>query len=281
MSRLIKLLTLVIMMTLATPGTAFAQSAGDSYNEGIALMKKGDYKKAIDSFKASMAINKSAENKKKCNRQIAICRKMIKPETNQTPVPTEKKISLSKERVPFPPTPMEDLAVEIITEPFTKDWIASTAGNGNWLELSKSMDGRSLIVKCKPTDSTVKRQAKVCVIYDEERKNIRKEIDVVQYGKDVILSATPLEISFKLKGGKQLIDIACNSDTVYDGGKNWKIKQTPHWLKAETTETTLVLEAQKMEKNDPDFKSGRVGQVIIMSQDKECVLKIEQKKSLF
>ena len=50
-------------------GSSFAQSATESYNKGVTLMNKGDYQGAIASFKASMAINKSAANVKKCKAQ--------------------------------------------------------------------------------------------------------------------------------------------------------------------------------------------------------------------
>lgn len=281
MKRLIKLLTVIVMMTLTTPVVVFAQSASASYDKGLAQMKSGDYKGAIASFQASMAINKSEANKKKCNQQIAKCQKMLqkKPVVADTPIPVanEKKLNLSKSRVPFPPNPMEDLSVEVVTEPFSNDWMASVEGSVDWLELSKSMDGKSLILKCKPTDKTTKREIMVSVVYG----NKKKEVKVVQWGKDVKFAATPLETNFKMKGGKQLVNISCNSDTVYEGGKNWKITQVPDWVKAETTETTLILEAQKVEKSDPQYKTGREGQVIIVSQNWECVLKVTQKRSLF
>ena len=279
MKRLIKLLTVIIIMTIAIPATAFAQSASESYSNGVALMKKGEYKKAIASFQASMAINKSEANRKKCNQQIAKCQRALKYAASTEPAPmvNESQLSLSKHRIPFPWNPMEDLSVNVVTEPLSNDWMAAVEGNADWIELSKSMDGKALIVKCKPTDSTVKRQAKVAVTYGGKKENI----DVVQYGKEVNFSADPLELSFKLKGGKQLVNIQCNSDTAYEDGKNWRIKQTPEWLKAEVTKTTLVIEASKLEKNSPEYKTGRMGQIIIVSQDKECVLKVEQKKSIF
>ncbi len=281
MKRLIKLLTVIVIMTLTTPVVVFAQSASASYDKGLALMKSGDYTGAIASFRASMAINKSEANKKKCNQQIAKCQKQLQKKTTviDTPMPVvnEKKLSLSKNRVPFPSNPMEDLSVEVFTEPFSNDWMASVEENADWLELSKSMDGKSLILKCKPTEKTIKREVIVGVTYGKQKKDVK----VVQWGKDVKFTASPLETNFKMKGGKQLVNISCNSDTVYEGGKNWKIKQIPDWVKAETTETTLILEAQKVEKNDPQYKTGREGQIIIVSQNWECVLKVAQKRSLF
>lgn len=273
MKRLIKLLTVIVMMTLVTPVVAFAQNASESYDNGIALMKKGDYSGAIKSFQRSMTINKSADNKKKCNKQIDICKRRMREKEvdgdRRVVEANEKKLSLSKDRVPFPWNPMEDLTIEIITEPFSNDWMASVENNESWLELSKSMDGRSLILKCKPTEITVKREAKVCVTYGAQRKNVQ----VVQYGKEVKFSATPMETTFKLKGGKQLVNISCNSDTVYENGRNWKIKQAPDWIKTEATETTLILEA-------PGAKERREGQIIIVSQNQEFMLKVEQKKKM-
>lgn len=281
MKRLIKLLTVILLMTLAAPTAVCAQSASASYEKGMAQMKSGDYAGAIASFQASMAINKSEANKKKCNQQIAKCKKLLQKKPTVTDVPVQttssQKLSLNKNRVAFPANPMEDLSVEVYTEPASNDWMAAVEGSADWLELSKSMDGKSLIVKCKPTNSTVKREVMVGVTYGRQKH----DVCVAQWGNDVKLTAVPLESSFKMKGGKQLVNISCNSDTVYENGKNWKIKQLPDWLKAETTETSLILEAPQVDKKDPLFKSGREGQVIIVSQNWELVLKVVQKKSLF
>ena len=252
MKRLIKLLTVIVLMSLTTPVAVFAQSASASYDKGMELMKSGDYKGAIASFQASMTINKSEANKKKCNQQIAKCQKLLKrPTAVNTPVPAEKEkqLSVSKQRIAFPPNPMEDLSIEILTEPFSNDWMATVEGEADWLELSKSMDGKFLIFKCKPTDKTVRREAIVNVTYGKQKENVT----VAQWGKDMVFKVEPLETSFKKKGGKQMVNIICNSDTVYEYGKNWKVKYVPNWIKAETTEATLILGAPILEKNDPEY----------------------------
>ena len=61
MNRILMILTVIFMMTLNTT-YSHAQSASESYDNGLALMKKQDYSGAIACFKASMAINKSAAN---------------------------------------------------------------------------------------------------------------------------------------------------------------------------------------------------------------------------
>lgn len=277
MKRLFKLLTVILMMTLTTPVVIYAQSASVSYDKGMALMKSGDYKGAIASFQASMAINKSDANKKKCNQQIAKCKKFLqrKPAaTNVTlPVANEKKMSLSSDRVAFSWNPMEDQSVEVNTEPFSNDWTASVEGDVDWLELSKSMDGKLLIFKCKHTNTTVKREASVIVSYGK----IKREVTVAQWGKDVSFDATPQETKFRKKGGKKYVQISCNSDTIYENGKNWKINQAPDWLRVEAAETTLILEAQELEKSNPQYKTGREDLVSIVSQNLEISLKVVQK----
>ena len=278
MKRLIKLLTVIVLMTLSIHTTAFAQSAVAKYNEGIELMQKGDYNAAISSFKASMAVNKSTANKKKCNKQIAECKRLMAkhPATSDTERPAESNttLTLSQSRLAFAASPQEQQRVGVEVMPQTSDWKAEVQDKHNWIELSKSMDGHEIIIACSPNEQTTERQATISVTCG----NKSKTLTIVQRGRELTLGASPNYANFKLKGGKILVNISCNSDTTYSNGRNWDVIQHPEWLRVEATETTLILEAQKLEKNDPGYKGGRQGEVIIVSQSTRHVLPVKQKR---
>ncbi len=273
MNRILRILTVVILMTL-TPAFVYAQSASESYDNGMALMKKQDYSGAIASFKASMAINKSAANVKKCKAQIAKCQKLMKNKGKASaPAVVEKKLNIPNPILSVPANPANDLGVQIEVFPESNDWTASVVGNVNWIELSKSMDGKYLVLKVSPTDKTIVRQAEVNVEYE----NLARKIQVNQAGKAVELVASELFTKFKKKGGQMLINVSCNSDTVYANNTNWTIEKAPEWCNAEGTSTNLVLKVDALDKKDPFYKTGRTGDIILRSQRQECVIRVDQK----
>ncbi len=277
MNRIFYILIFIVMMAFV-PETMMAQSASESYNNGLALMKSKDYNGAIASFKASMAINKSAANVKKCKAQISKCQKLLKGNVNKaTSTPVESMPSRSLKVIsailPIPANPTADIMTSIETIPESSDWTAEMEGSCPWIELIKSMDGKSLILKCKPTDKTVTRDAEINVKYEDLTRKIR----VRQQGKDVLLTASELFNKFKKKGGQQLIGITCNSDTTYSNNTNWMIEKAPDWCNAENTSTDLVLKVAPLEKESPFYKTGRTGDVVIRSQDKELIIRVDQK----
>lgn len=275
MKTILKILTVILLMTLTTAHT-YAQSASESYDNGLALMKKQDYAGAIASFKASMAINKSAANVKKCNAQISKCQKLMKNSKNKTqaaPVVPEKKMDLSTSVLSVPASPASDYAVQVTASPDNNDWTAIAEGGVKWIELSKSMDGKTLRLKVSPSEKTLVRHASVAVSYG----NIIKKVRITQAGQDVELVPNTLFTKFKKKGGQMLININCNSDTIYANNYNWIIDKAPEWCNAEGTSTSLVLNITPLEKSDPYYKTGRTGDIVLRSQDKECIIRIDQK----
>ena len=273
MNRILKILTVIVLMAL-TPAFAFAQSASESYDNGLALMKKQDYNGAIASFKASMAINKSAANVKKCKAQIAKCQKLLKNKgkTTTTAAPT-KSLVIPHPMLSVPAKPENELGVQIDVTPESNDWTANVNGNVSWIELSKSMDGKYLVVKVEPTDKTIVRHADISVIYDK----ITRTVHVAQAGNEVELVPSTTFAKFRKKGGQMLINITCNSDTTYSNSFNWTIEKAPDWCNAEGTSTNLVLNVNPLEKKDPYYKTGRTGDIILRSQGKECVIRVDQK----
>lgn len=274
MNRILKILTVIVLMALA-PAAAYPQSASESYDTGLALMKKQDYAGAIASFRASMAINKSAANVKKCKAQIAKCQRLQKNSKAKAPVPAapQKSLIIPHPMLTVAANPENELGVEIDVTPESNDWMASVNSNPGWIELSKSMDGKYLIVKVAPTDKTVVRHADITVVYD----NLSRTIHVSQLGNEPELSASNLFTKFKKKGGQMLINVNCNSDTVYANNFNWIIEKAPEWCNAEGTSTNLVLNVEPIEKKDPFYKTGRTGDIILRSQNQECIIRIDQK----
>lgn len=269
------ILTVIFLMTLNTT-YSHAQSASESYDNGLALMKKQDYSGAIACFKASMAINKSAANVKKCKAQISKCNKLQKSNKGKTAIVNaapEKKLNISSSVLSVTAAPESDYSIHIEASPESNDWTAITEGGVNWIDLSKSMDGKELRIKVSPSEKTLVRHASVAVSYD----NIIKKINITQAGKEVELVPSSMFTKFKKKGGQMLVNINCNSDTTYTNNYNWIIEKAPEWCNAEGTSTSLVLNVSPLTKSDPYYKTGRTGDIVLRSQNAECIIRIDQK----
>lgn len=262
-------------MTLTTT-YSHAQSASESYDNGLALMKKQDYSGAIACFKASMAINKSASNVKKCKAQISKCQKLQKNSKGKAPAANaapEKTLDISASFLSIPAEPEPDYSIQINASPDNNDWTAIAEGGVNWIDLSKSMDGKNLRIKFNPSEKTLIRHASIAVSYD----NVVKKINITQAGKDVELVPSSMFTKFKKKGGQMLVNINCNSDTIYANNYNWIIEKAPEWCNAEGTSTSLVLNVSPLTKDDPYYKTGRTGDIVLRSQNAECIIRIDQK----
>ena len=277
MNRFLKILTVILLMTLTTVHT-YAQSASDAYNKGVALMNKGDYQGAIASFKASMTINKSAANVKKCNAQISKCNRLAKKKTtdrkDEPKKTTQKTLVVSAKNVGFEAAGGERI-IGVLTQPESNDWIANVASeHESWCKLSKSMNGKELQIECLPSNSTISRYTGITVIYDQETQFIQ----LTQKGKDAEITAHPNDVKFKLKGGTEKVAISCNSDTLYADNKNWQLYKYPDWCEIYVTSgNELTVKADKLTKEHPDFKNGRSGDIILRSQDQECIIHVDQK----
>lgn len=277
MKRLITKLFLMVGLLCLMPAPVFAQSASDSYNKGLALMKKGDYQGAIASFKASMAINKSADNKKKCNAQIKKCQRLISNSGDKpTPTPSGKSLKVGASSLLFDAETETTKMVGIETHPQSNDWLASVPQDAQeWCKLAKSMDGNNLQVTCSPSKSTILRKAIINVTYQQQSG----QIEVVQKGKKVDFSAeTPFVSIGKRRGGEKEVNITCNSDTLYENKLNWTIVKSPDWCQIQVPNNgKIIIKAEKITKDSPDFKNGRTGDIIMQSQGQEFVIRVDQK----
>lgn len=281
MKKTISKLMMIIGLLCFTPVASYAQSASESYNKGVALMNKGDYQGAIASFKASMAINKSAANVKKCNTQISKCNRLAKKKRNSSSDDDSKKVTPSKQltlstySVTFD-SGEETKLVGIETMPESSDWTANVASeHESWCKLGKSMDGKNLQVTCLATSSTLNRQTGITVIYDQ----VTRFIKLTQKGIKPHIDVTKADVKInKRKGGTQKIGISCNSDTLYSDNKNWELTKSPDWCEVTASSgNEITIKAGPLAKTDPEFKSGRTGYIRIQSQNEEYIIRVEQK----
>lgn len=282
MERMIKLKIMVIMLCVM-PHVCFAQSASKSYNEGIALMNKAEYTEAIVRFKASMAIDRSSSNVKRCNAQIEKCRKLAKRKTVKTvktvdkPSPAVvKTLKTDKQTLFFEAYAETTLPVKIETSPENADWTAEPVSKeDDWFRLSKSMDGKELLVTSLSAQSTIRRTAGINVKYD----NLTCLVEVVQQGLRPQLCASASFVEFgKRKGGEKRISVACNSDTVYAHKGNWILEKAPEWCDIQIQDNSVMtVKVDKLTKNSPNFKMGRTGDIVIRSQDEEWIIRVDQK----
>ena len=280
MKKTISKLILFIGLLCFLPMASYAQSASESYNKGVALMNKGDYQGAIASFKASMAINKSAANVKKCNAQITKCNRLAKKKRTSSEEETKKvtpakQLTLTAYSLTFD-SGEDTKIVGIETMPESSDWMANVASeHESWCKLTKSMDGKNLLVTCMATSSTLNRQTGITVIYDQ----VTRFIKLVQRGKKPHIDATKADVKInKRRGGTQKVGISCNSDTLYSDNKNWELTKYPEWCEVTVTSgNEISIKADPMTKTDPDFKSGRTGYVRIESQNEEFIIRVDQK----
>ena len=279
MKKTISKLMMIIGLLCFAPIVSYAQSASESYNKGVALMNKGDYQEAIASFKASMAINKSAANVKKCKAQIAKCNRLAKKKKSGGD--EEKKVAPSKQLTLSAYTLVFDAGedtkyVGIETLPESSDWMANVASeHESWCKLGKSMDGKNLQVTCLASSSTLSRQTGITVIYDQ----VTRFIKLTQKGKKPHIDATKADVKInKRKGGTQKVGINCNSDTLYADNKNWELTKTPDWCEVTASSgNEITIKADPLSKNDPDYKSGRTGYIRIESQNEEFIIRVEQR----
>ena len=280
MKKTISKLMMIIGLLCFAPIASYAQSASESYNKGVALMNKGDYQEAIASFKASMAINKSAANVKKCKAQIAKCNRLSKKKKSggdgdKKETAPQKQLTLSAYTLAFD-AGEETKYVGIETMPESSDWMANVASeHESWCNLGKSMDGKNLQVTCLASSSTLSRQTGITVIYDQ----VTRFIKLTQKGNKPRIDATKADVKInKRKGGTQKVGISCNSDTLYADNKNWELTKTPDWCEVTATSgNEITIKADAMTKNDPDFKSGRTGYIRIESQNEEFIIRVDQK----
>lgn len=301
MKRLLTILSMMLCFSMVVL-ESHAQSASESYNTGLAQMKKKQYAAAIKSFEASKIIDSSKANINKCNKQIKICQtNMKKAKGGDAPAksaPVSLAINLEKESLEFKGDEMtqQDIKVEA-----TESWTTSLLRmeDGFWCSAEKVNGGETLRITCKASDRTIDRSTTVTVKTAHDIKSVQvsqKRGAAVELGTD----KTKLK-AFSKKGGEEVLNIYSNSDTTYVDHYNWEIVEKPTWVKrlgtkaAETsaidkfknifvkkTDTTL---RERLHVNELSIKiepnlsgKAREGNIVIRSQEAQLVILVKQKK---
>lgn len=241
MNKLLKLFSFLLLFSVSSVG--YAQSGDKLFMEGQKLqqnMTVSSQNAAIKKFQAAKIVYTTADKKKMCDNQIAICNKNIsslrrgnrgsKTVVAATPAPAEKTFELSQTKVEFEGDNSGSINIKV--EASTNDWTftvpAGVEGMDNFIKATRSNDAKSIDISVPANDKTLDRTQIVNVDYGEKRE----VISVLQKGKPVTLSAEKNLLEYGLKGGNKTIEIYTNSDSVITNNEDltWYIESKPDWV---------------------------------------------------
>lgn len=270
---------------------------------------------AIKKFKAAKVIYTTPEKKKMCDNQIAICNSNIaslrkKPDDRHKTgsLVSENKLSLSQNSISFDGD--KNGATSIAVTAPNQEWhfrlSEGVEGEDNFVKANRSSDSKSIDIEVSPNPYTTERHQSVLVLYG----NLTETLIVSQSGRDVNLSTNTNLIEFKLKGGSKTLELYTNSDSIVasNNGLTWYVESKPDWIETSVevkkkkstlekglsaikglvsgsssaaTETDVKMSSVKivarpLPKNDPEYATGRRGEIIFASQDKKHMVTIIQ-----
>lgn len=242
----------IIMLMVAMVG--YAQSNGDKlFMEGQALQQKqtiASQNQAIKKFEAAKVVYISADKKKMCDNQIAICNNNISSlkkvsskgskEKKQTVAVQEAKLVLSKNFISFDGD-KKGMSSITVTAP-SVDWTFKSSegieGEENYVKTTRSSDAKSINIEVEANPYTLERHQSFVVSYE----NVTDTFLISQSGKEVTLSTNSNLVEFKLKGGSNSIELYTNSDSIIttNNGLTWYVKSKPEWI-----ETSVEVNKEK------------------------------------
>ncbi|MBQ7554436.1 MAG: BACON domain-containing protein, partial [Bacteroidaceae bacterium] len=220
---------MVMAFMLCVAAVALAQNGDKLFIDGQKLqqtMTVASQNAAIQKFKAAKVAYTTADKKKMCDNQIAICNKNISqikrgggggsgkkgaPQTASTAT-TSTKFSVSHSNIIFDGDKAGSLNVRVDAP--TKNWKfsvpAGVGGMDNFLKVTRSNDAKSIDISVEANDQTLVREQVIQIDYGDNQKEIR----VRQLGKSVTLSTDHHQVEFGLKGGKKSREVYTNSDSI-------------------------------------------------------------------
>lgn len=318
----LRLIIVTLLMCLSLGANAQV-NAEKLFKEGQLLMQKNTksaYNQAIKKFKAAKALYATTANKQMCDNQIELCKKNMpgnnpSPSRNRTKAETKETVGaapsleLSKRHVKFEGDTEGSLNISVAAP--SLDWQLDIpqgiAGEENFVKANRSNDAKSIDISVDPNPTTINRKQTINVSLGSLKKNI----EVVQSGKPVRLSASESLIEIGLKGGKKSLQIYTNSDSTITSNNNltWYVESKPGWVEitsevqkkkgflnkaissignivsstsvdagaADTKTSDVKVIARKVEKSDPAYLRGRSGEIVIVSQDKKIRIMVQQK----
>ena len=233
--------TIIMLMVVMT---GFAQSNGDKlFMEGQSLQQKqtiASQTQAIKKFEAAKVVYTSADKKRMCDNQIAICNNNISSlkrvssngnnEKKRTTSSKEVKFSLSKNFIMFDGDKQGKASIAV-TAP-SMDWSFNSSddmeGEEKYVKATRSSDAKSIDIEVEANPSTLERQQSFVVTYE----NSKETFLVAQRGKEVTLSTNSNLVEFKLKGGSKSIELYTNSDSIItsNNGCMWYVESKPEWV---------------------------------------------------
>jgi len=297
-----------------------AQSNGDKlFMEGQSLQRTqtiASQNAAIKKFQAAKVVYSTADKKRMCENQIAICNSNISSIRRSSsrkvvvrePEPDEASFSLEQSHVEFEGG--KNGSANVVVNAKTMDWTFSVPenveGGGNFARVNRSNDGKSVDIEVDANPKTLERRQTVNVNYSGDAE----VLTIVQRGKPVTLSTNTNLLEFGIKGGKESIEVYTNSDStiVDNNNQTWYIESKPDWIDfsvevnkkkgifskglsaikglvsgsataASATDVKIAnvkIICMGINKYLPEFHTGRRGEIVFASQDQRYKLVVVQ-----
>ena len=160
-----------------------------------------------------------------------------------------------------------------------------------------------LFINAAANPSTLERYQTIRVSCGDSSKVMK----LIQKGKTVTLSASTAMLNYKIKGGDKSIELYTNSDSVVkdNNGATWYVESKPEWAEVtldvkkkgflsivkdavtgtveaatadDVKKSNVKIYVQSILKSDPEYSTGRRGEVVFASQDKRYKVIIIQQK---
>lgn len=266
---------------------------------------------AIKKYKeARVAYKGNADKQKACDIAIARCSKRVAPVPSKQDdnkgkggdEPSVKnKFSVDKQIVVVDAEKggSESITVTCASSLWSCKVEGVESGKESFVSADKNSDGKSFFVKASPNPTTLQRIQYVNVKHESANKRVK----VVQPGIPVVMEVSSSLLNFKPKGGDKTIKLTTNSDSIIVDNSNhsWFVKSKPKWVNVEigsknkgllnkvkdlaSSALNGKIEGDDVKitvvpilKSDPEYSTGRMGEIIFQSQDKQCKVTVTQQK---
>lgn len=190
-----------------------------------------------------------------------------------------------------------------------EEWSAMPVSNADGTSFLTVKKGDDLItIECDINPTTAVREQSVVI----QGNDVTQTVKITQAGQPVELTANTALLEFGKNGGKKTLEIYTNSTTAYDdnNGFNWRIESKPDWIdvvvdtsvkkkksgiigklkekkdeilngkeqNADSEETIkLIVNAEKIDKSSVEYKTGRKGELKIVSDNQSLTILLVQK----
>lgn len=239
-----KLKLFVSVLMLAVSMTVAAQSTGDKlFMEGQSLQRTqtvAAQTQAIKKFQAAKVAYTTADKKRMCENQIAICNSNLKSirggsgrvrhQKTVVEVAPEVKFELGQNEVGFDGDKPGTFNVPVTAKDMNWNFKVSEGveGEETFAKVNRSNDAKSVDIEVESNPTTLQRHQTVNFTYGDENQTLT----IVQKGKPVTLSTDENTLEFGVKGGKKSLEVYTNSDStvVSNNNQTWYVESKPDWI---------------------------------------------------